>query len=185
MGDHDKFAGGLNPASVALVKPCVFISYHHGGDQSFYDCIAEMLSGTVRLFHNASVERETQGDDVDYVRWKAREVYIRVTSCTIVLCGLAMPYRKYVDWEIKATLDMGHGLIGINLPTNFPDPGSRKYNVPDRLYDNIQSGYAIWAPNWNSINAESLTQHITRARLRAKNSRSLINNRRDPKARNW
>lgn len=33
----------------------------------------------------------------------------------MVLCGAEAPQRKFVDWEIKATLDKEHGLIGINL----------------------------------------------------------------------
>ena len=42
--------------------------------------------------------------------------YITGTSCTVVLCG-GRP-RKFVDWEIKATLDKEHALIGVNLPTS-------------------------------------------------------------------
>jgi len=45
-----------------------------------------------------------------------RENFITGTSCTIVLCGAQTHLRKYVHWEIKATLDKEHGLIGVNLP---------------------------------------------------------------------
>jgi hypothetical protein len=45
---------------------------------------------------------------------RIRDKHITGTSCTIVLCGSLTPWRKYVDWEIKATLDKEHGLIGIN-----------------------------------------------------------------------
>ena len=51
------------------------------------------------------------------IRW-IREGFITGPSCKVVLCGALTPQRKFVDWEIKATLDKDHGLIGINLPTN-------------------------------------------------------------------
>jgi hypothetical protein len=38
----------------------------------------------------------------------------------------------FVDWEIKATLDKEHGLIGINLPTN-PRLLNGNATVPNRL----------------------------------------------------
>jgi hypothetical protein len=39
------------------------------------------------------------------------------SSCTPVLVGWDTRGRKYVDWEIDATLQKKHGLIGMHLPT--------------------------------------------------------------------
>ena len=83
-----------------------------------------------------------------------------------MLCGLLTPWRKFVDWEIKATLDEAHGLIGINLPTN-PSSAQGRYIVPSRLYDNLRSGYAILL-QWQQARlapellAESLQQAAAR-----------------------
>ncbi len=51
----------------------------------------------------------------------------------------------------KATLDKQHGLIGVQLPTLVAGP-TGKVTVPDRLYYNIQSGYAGWI-SWAAITA--------------------------------
>jgi hypothetical protein len=108
-----------------------------------------------------SVEREIDSDDADYISRCIRENYITGTSCTVVLCGPTTFQRKFVDWEIKATLDKGHGLIGINLPTNQPNVDGQ-YVVPARLHDNIVSGYAIWS-HWSDLTVNSLRRHLEAA----------------------
>jgi len=105
-------------------------------------------------------------DDCEYVMRCIRENYITGTSCTLVFCGAQTRWRKYVDWEIKATLDKQHGLIGVNLPNN-PRDAQGRVNKPDRLQDNIDSGYAIW------IDWEHLTSRIDYL----KTSIELANNR--------
>jgi hypothetical protein len=86
-----------------------------------------------------------------------------------------------VDWEIKATLDKEYGLIGINLPTN-PRLLNGNVTVPNRLFDNIQSGYAIWT-NWQAVGQTPalLTNLVEQASARSK---SLIRNQRELRTRN-
>jgi hypothetical protein len=137
------------------VKRSVFVSYHHGGDQSYYDTFTKAFDDTYDIIFDNSLERQIDSDDVNYVLQRIRDSFVKGSSCTIVLCGAETPWRKYVDWEIKATLDMEHGLIGVNLPSN-PQNANGRYTVPDRLYDNIQSGYAIWT-NWAAFTANAAT----------------------------
>jgi hypothetical protein len=94
----------------------------------------------------------------------------------VILCGAETPQRRFVDWEIKATLDKEHGLIGINLPTN-PRLLNGNVTVPNRLFDNIQFGYGIWT-NWQAVaqNPALLTQLVHQANVRSK---SLIRNQRE------
>jgi hypothetical protein len=89
--------------------------------------------------------------------------------------------RKYVDWEIKATLDKGHALIGVQLPTLVAGPNGTVI-VPDRLHDNIVSGYALWL-TWAQITAGTtqLLEHITEGKSR---SVTRIVNNRDRRLRN-
>lgn len=131
------------------IKRKVFVSYHHGNDQYFYDGFSHIFSDTYDILRDNSLDRRIDSDNANYVIRRIRENYITGSSCTFVLCGAATPWRKFVDWEIKATLDAQHGLIGVNLPTN-PLDSEGKYIVPDRLYDNIESGYALWT-HWNEI----------------------------------
>jgi hypothetical protein len=73
--------------------------------------------------------------------------------CTLVLVGKNTWGRKYVDWEISATLQKNHGLIGVSL-RSAPLTSEGKITVPDRLHDNIQSGYALWAA-WAQVVAST------------------------------
>ena len=106
---------------------------------------------------------------------RIREEFITGTSCTIVLCGAETAQRKFVDWEIKATLDKEHALIGAALPSARPvNPG--RFFKPWRLDDNVVSSYALVA-DWNAIvaNAGSVATLIATASARPK---QLIDNSR-------
>lgn len=166
------FAFGLQPPP----RPRVFVSYHHHNDRSYYDQFVRLFEDSYDVIQDASVEREIDSDDAEYVMRNIRENYLTGTSSTIVLCGSGTPYRKFVDWEIKATLDKEHGLIGVNLPTNPTGI------VPLRLYDNIQSSYAGWV-HWQAIESDRnlLIRHLALAKQRP---RSFIINSRDLRQRN-
>lgn len=160
-------------SGLQIPKRRLFVSYHHRHDRQFYDDFSRLFSATYDVIQDNSVDRTIDSNNTDYVIRNIRENYITGTSCTIVLCGKMTPWRKFVDWEIKATLDKGHGLIGINLPTN-PLDFNNKYTVPDRLYDNISSGYALWM-QWSELNSgpQFLIRKIEEANAK---STSLIDN---------
>ena len=154
----------MNGLLTALMKPTrrkVFVSYHHGGDQAYYDEFSRFFHDQYEAIRDNSLERVIQSDNTEYVMQQIREKYITGTSCTIVLIGAQSHQRKYLDWEIKATLDKCHGLIGIVLPTHAKNP-SGEIVVPDRFLDNHKSGYAAWA-HWNGLTAQVLTQLIDTA----------------------
>lgn len=165
----------------APIKHKVFLSYHHRGDQAYYDAFSTMFDDTYDVIYDNSLERRVDSDDVEYVMRRIRENFITGTSCTIVLVGAETWSRKYVDWEIKATLDKEHGLIGVFLPTAPRDPNN-KIIVPDRLFDNIQSGFALWL-RWQEVtlSATQLQAYVQEAKTR---SASLIVNDRARRMRN-
>jgi len=167
--------------SLIAQKPRVFVSYHHRGDQDSYNAFSASFHDNYEVIYDNSLEREIDSDNVDYVMRQIREKYITGSSCTIVLVGAETWGRRYVDWEIKATLDKQHGLIGVYLPTAPVRPDG-KITVPDRLYDNIQSGYASFV-SWNAItaSAESMRTHIAAAKSR---DTQLIANSRELRLRN-
>jgi hypothetical protein len=162
-------------------KRKVFISYHHRNDQAYYEMLSTTFAETYEIIYDNSIERIIESDNVEYVMQRIRDNFISGSSCTIVLCGSETPWRKYVDWEIKATLDKEHGLIGVNLPTN-PITSNGTYIVPNRLNDNIQSGYAVWT-NWSHIlqNTAKLKDLIE---LAIKRPAALIKNNRPMMSRN-
>ena len=125
------------------VKRKVFVSYHHGGDQLYYNEFSRIFHDSYEVISDNSLERSFDSDDPVYVMRRIREAHISGTSCTIVLVGQHTWGRKYVDWEIDATLEKQHGLIGIQLPS-LPLNQDRTVTVPERLRQNIQSTYAPW-----------------------------------------
>jgi hypothetical protein len=173
------FGSGLRIEAAAKRK--VFVSYHHGGDQAYYEAFSRAFHDTYDVITDTSLERRIDSEDVEYVMRRIREDYVTGSSCTVVLVGADTWGRKYVDWEIKATLDRQHGLIGVQLPTLRVGPNGT-VAVPDRLNDNIHSGYALWI-TWTAItaSAQACASYIEQANARDK---KLIINTRDRRLRN-
>lgn len=145
----------------ASVKRKVFISYHHSADQAHYDNFSRVFGDAYEVFTDKSLERAYQSDNTDYIRWQISQNDIAGTSCTIVLCGMYTHQRKYVDWEIKSSLDKNHGIVGIWLPT-LPQSSNGGTVKPDRLQDNVDSKYAKWIA-WNDLTADLLKETIEAA----------------------
>ena len=121
----------------------IFLSYYHEQDQKYKDTFVRMMGDNI-------VDRSVDlGDIIDNnlpseaVLQRIREDYIAQVSVTVVLLGRCTWQRKYVDWEIGASLrdtqtNPRCGLLGILLP-NHPDCGNGSYNprlMPSRLADN-------------------------------------------------
>ena len=155
--------------------PRIFVSYHHGGDQAFYNELWQKMQSKYVLVQDNSLDRRIDSDNVEYVMRVIRESYLTGTSCTIVLCGHYTPVRKYVDWEIMATLQKEHALVGLRLPT-LPLQANGGTIKPPRLQDNIDSGYAVWGNYLDVIaNPGHLEKLVHDARSRSK--RLIVNNR--------
>jgi hypothetical protein len=163
------------------VKRRMFVSYHHDSDQVYCDYLCKTFADGYDCITDSSLERAFDSDDCDYVMRRIREKHIVGSSFTLVLCGPETRWRKYVDWEIKATLDCQHALIGVQLPTALLDSYGRCHK-PDRLQDNIDSGYALWT-SWGQLttSAEAFKLHIEIALSR---SVAHIRNGRPMRARN-
>lgn len=162
----DMFAGGIFPQPS---KPRLFVSYHHGNDQAWYDAFVKYFGTANEVFTDRSLDRRIDSANHDYTMSVIRGEYIKGTSVTIVLCGTETWKRKYVDWEVKATLDKQHALLAVILPTNTGNL------VPQRLYDNVQSGYAAWT-NWTD-SPKMLSLAIQETKTAAQNTRLIVNRR--------
>lgn len=122
---------------MALSRRKVFIS-HYKGDRVEVDAFIKAFS-TVFI---PKVLGANDNDDfisstnTDYVMQRIREKYLGDSTVTIVLIGSCTHSRRYVDWEIKSSLQKGqdnrpNGLIGILLPSQ----GNSAY-LPPRLAAN-------------------------------------------------
>ena len=162
-------------------KHNVFISFDHHDDQKYKDYIDKYLSNNII---NKSVKPgEYDSDNSDnYIKRLIREDKIRPSSVVIVLVGPNTKNRKHVDWEIYAglspSINGNSGLIAIMLPEMRIAPNGKYYraDIPPRLADNIESGYAD-CYNW--YYAIQHFDSIIEKAFQNKNSRkSLIDNSR-------
>jgi len=88
----------------------------------------------------------------DYVMSRIRERFLKDSTVTIVLVGSCTWSRKFVDWEVKASLQRpalgrANGLLAIVLnPARRTNPPPR---LPERVRLNVDSGYATyqWYPS--------------------------------------
>ncbi len=165
--------GALAGLQIAPVRRKIFISYHHQQDQAYYDALSKTLHDKMDLVYDNSLDRKIDSENTDYVIQRIRDDFISGTSCTIVLCGPETQQRKYVDWEIKATLDKSHGLIGIALPTISRNLQGQSL-VPDRLASNYHSGYAVWK-SWTDLAANPALMATWIEEAVARNKSKIVN----------
>jgi hypothetical protein len=134
----------------------IFLSFHHEDElevtvfcRRFESQFDEIRTLGISEEGDEYAERINRGD-ADYVMRQIREQKIGGTSCTVVLIGRCTWARRYVDWEIAATLrnnvgDPRGGLIAVQLPSAAANGWHR---LPDRLDLNLStkggqaSGYA-------------------------------------------
>ena len=137
-----------------MVKRNVFLTYHHADQQGAYNFVAS-FKGSFNAMRAVGVSDNddfVDSTNTDYVLRCIRENYISGTSATIVLVGECSWSRKYVDWEIAATLrnnpiDPRGALLAIQLRHIV---GRKNVQLPARLalnrqYDNqsdMELGYA-------------------------------------------
>lgn len=126
-----------------------FISFHQA-DRSEVDTFLRDFDQVFqdRVLGAGDSYEFIDSDSDEYVMRRIRENYIRGTSTTIVLVGRCTWSRKYVDWEIAATLrdnptDPRGALLGIRLAS----AAAHKARVPARLSANVKwnvkpNGYA-------------------------------------------
>ncbi|WP_378947617.1 TIR domain-containing protein [Mesorhizobium sp. ANAO-SY3R2] len=134
-----------------------FISYHHADDHAVRNFV-----DTFDHAHDVFIVRRLgeMPDDIinssntDYVMSCIRENYIRDSTVTIVMAGQCTWARRYVDWEIQASLRSGetitpNGLLGIKLPTftKFPERFERNLEQPSQA-----GSYAGWIDYPQTLN---------------------------------
>ena len=163
------------------VRRTVFISYYHG-DQ-------ELVNKFVKDFEDVFIAKtvgvkdgdfDFDSDNPEYIMRRIREEKLGESTVTIVLVGSCTHSRRYVDWEIKASLQQGktlpNGLIAINLPYM-----GKIGNLPQRLKKNVirdnqgnDVGYARYYTY--PLKKEDLRNGIEDAYLARTTRADLINN---------
>jgi hypothetical protein len=130
----------------------VFISYQHDDVQQ--------AKGFNLLRWNSNVDFDFVGrhllspvesEDPQYIRSKIRE-QLNGTSVTVVLIGQNTASSEWVDYEIRASMERGNGVIGIHLkgaenaetPPALNEVGGQVVDWnPDAFSDEIEAAAVI------------------------------------------
>ncbi len=160
-----------------------FISYHHD-DQAYIDAFVTAFDET----HNVFIARQLgsmpedviNSKDTDYVMGRIRTDYIKDSTVTIVLAGKCTWARRYVDWEVQASLRSGdtitpNGLLGIKLPTFTYWPQRFNSNL---LHQGQSDCYGRWL-TWENATVDAMTQAVEAAFSRRTSHIKHIANPRD------
>lgn len=183
MSIYNGILGGMQQLQI---RRNVFISYYHGDQIAVNEFVRTFGREQGVFTPNMLAEGQRFTDDIinssnpTYVMQQIRNRYFGHTTVTIVLLGSCTHSRRYVDWEIKASLQRGgvggqlpHGLIAINLCRQ----NSAKFLPPrfiDNWNDSNQNCYARFYRYPN--NANELREWIEDAFSARTTRANLINN---------
>ena len=108
------------------VRHKVFISYHHADKDEVDDFIEEYDDKhdvfIARALGIGMADDIIDSTDTSYVMRRIRELYLKDSTVTVVMLGKCTWARRYVDWEIQASLRNTetvnpNGLLAIKLPS--------------------------------------------------------------------
>src|SRR5690242_1080901 len=134
----------------SITRHRCFISYHHD-DEDEVQAFIDTFDHAHDVFISRGIGAAMPGDviesnDFDYITRRIRDLYLNNTSVTIVMIGRCTWARRFVDWEVAASLrntanSRRNGLLAITLPSV-----SGYAQLPARVADNVDGelGYARW-----------------------------------------
>ncbi len=159
----------------------IFVSYHHELDQLWQLELAREFADTHEVVEDNSLGREIESTHADYVMRQIHEGSLTGSSGTVVQCGAETPGRKYVDWEVCASLNRTMGVVAVMLPTARRYPSGTAV-VPERVQDNIDTAYSPYV-QWDQIRGRP-DVFRTLIEFSLQTSKARINNSRPTRRRN-
>ena len=156
----------------------VFLSYYHEDDQGYKDRFVQMMGDNI-IDKSVKIGGIDDNDrPTEATLQRIREDYVAQASVTVVLIGRCTWQRKYVDWEIGASLrktptNPRCGLLGILLPghADFRKGSYHENLIPPRLSDNCKGDKPF-----ASIYDWTTDADVVRARIHA----AFLRRRNDP-----
>jgi hypothetical protein len=102
-----------------------FVSFY-GGDEQAVRWFIETWADRAQVFspivlHDAYNGELIDSNDTEYVIGRIRRDFVADATVTLLLLGPCTHSRRYVDWELKASLrqskdSLPNGLLGVTLP---------------------------------------------------------------------
>lgn len=128
------------------MKHKVFVSYYHKENQNEANHLRDCYGKNDTLIDRSLKEAYENMSDNEIMA-AIRTEHLKDSTVTIVLIGSKTAKRKWVGWEIYASLRpygnrTRNGLLAIYLPTAG--------DIPPRLKDNIETGYVV-EMKWENI----------------------------------
>ena len=121
----------------------VFVSFHDA-DMKWKMKFAKLMEGRIVDYSVKGGDISIKGRPIEDILRGIREDYIADATVTVVLIGCCTWRRRFVDWEIHASIRCTNanprtGLLGIVLPCH-PEYGKAskdEHLLPPRLADNL------------------------------------------------
>jgi hypothetical protein len=174
--NYEDILRALAQASVTRRK--CFVSYY-GGDSTEVDTFVSNFKDVFipKVIGVTDGDDFIDSDDSDYIMSKIREKYLGDSTVTLVMIGSCTHSRRYIDWEIKASLRQGsytpNGLLGILLPSM-----GNSGHLPDRFKENWENtadaSYALYRSYPSS--SDELRKWIEAAHARRSSHANFIKN---------
>lgn len=116
-----------------------FISYH-AADKAAVDAFCKKFRGS---FIRRGIQMEgdiIDSNNTDYVMQRIRQLYLQDSTVTLVLIGKCTWARRFIDWEVQASLRQPkdgypNGLVAVKLWESYA-------KLPNRVRINVDSEYA-------------------------------------------
>ena len=129
------------------VRHKTFVSYHgddHGEVEKFiktFDQNGDVFIARA-LGSDQTMDELIDSENDEYVMRRIREDQIKDSTVTLLFVGKNTWNRKFVDWEIAASLHQGPKAGLPNGVLAILSPELSKAILPDRFVDNWETGYA-------------------------------------------
>lgn len=133
------------------VRHKVFLSYHHD-DQKELDKFIRTFDHERDVFiaravgSDETMDRLIDSGNPDYVMRCIRQGALSDSTVTAAFIGSKTWTRKYVDWELAASLHQGPVARKPNGLLAILSPKLSGAILPDRFKDNLETGYAKFYP---------------------------------------
>ena len=177
----------------------VFVSFHDA-DSKWRRKFTKLMEGRIADYSVKGGDISVKGRPIEDILREIRENHIADATVTVVLIGRCTWRRRFVDWEIHASIRSTNanprtGLLGIVVPCHpeYGEASKDEHLLPPRLADNLD-GYRPFARvyDWpKPFNPSLVAGWIHKAFkdrkvLLPNSSRDLfVNNRKGPCAKGW
>lgn len=126
----------------------VFVSFHEELDEQWKDRFVKLMKGWIVDFSVRRGDISVKGRPIEDILREIREKHIANATVTVVLIGPCTWRRRFVDWEIHASIRCTNanprtGLLGIVLPCHpeYRKPTKNEHLLPPRLADNLNGDH--------------------------------------------